>query len=94
MLGTGVAWDVGPGEDAGDDSDCWAVHQGRGPIWWLWAINRGCLPYYSPSNMSTMRKKAREKEDFPLPVRPQIPIWKERNRYAEGPLEVAGSLWC
>lgn len=39
VLGMGVAWDVGPGEDAGDDSDCWAVHQGRGPIWWLWAIN-------------------------------------------------------
>lgn len=39
----------------------------------------GCWPY-SPSNMSTMRKKAREKEDFPLPVRPQIPICKERSR--------------
>lgn len=26
-----------------------------------------------PSNMSTMRKKAKEKEDFPLPVLPQIP---------------------
>lgn len=35
----------------------------------------GCPVFNSPSNMSTMRKKASEKEDFPLPVRPQIPIW-------------------
>lgn len=34
------------------------------------------LTHKSPSNISTIRKKAREKEDFPLPVRPQIPIWK------------------
>lgn len=26
-----------------------------------------------PSNMSTMRKNAKEKEDLPLPVLPQIP---------------------
>lgn len=26
--------------------------------------------------MSTMRKKAKEKDDFPLPVLPQIPTWK------------------
>lgn len=30
-----------------------------------------------PSNMSTMRKKAKEKEDLPLPVLPQIPTWKQ-----------------
>lgn len=27
----------------------------------------------SPSNMSTMLKKANDSEDLPLPVRPQIP---------------------
>lgn len=27
--------------------------------------------------MSTMRKKAKEKEDLPLPVLPQIPTWKQ-----------------
>lgn len=26
-----------------------------------------------PSNISTMRKKAKEKEDLPLPVLPQMP---------------------
>lgn len=39
-----------------------------------------CPTYDLPSNMSTMRKKAREKEDFPLPVRPQIPIWEKGGR--------------
>lgn len=57
----------------------------------------GCLLYNSPSNMSTMRKKAREKEDFPLPVRPQMPIWKERSSHAVG-TGAAGSregwLWA
>lgn len=28
--------------------------------------------------MSTMRKKARENEDLPLPVLPQIPTWKRK----------------
>jgi hypothetical protein len=32
----------------------------------------------SPSNMSTILKKARDKEDFPLPVRPQMPTWEEQ----------------
>lgn len=49
----------------------------------------GCLSYNSPSNMSTMRKKAREKEDFPLPVRPQIPIWRE-GRYTVVAVGYAG----
>lgn len=39
--------------------------------------------------MSTIRKKAREKEDFPLPVRPQIPIWKQRSRCVAVALECA-----
>ena len=39
--------------------------------------------------MSTMRKKAREKEDFPLPVRPQIPIWRE-GRYTVVAVGYAG----
>lgn len=57
----------------------------------------GCLSYNSPSNMSTMRKKAREKEDFPLPVRPQMPIWKEKSSHTVG-TGAAGScegwLWA
>lgn len=42
--------------------------------------------------MSTMRKKAREKEDFPLPVRPQIPIWREDEAHCEY-LGLAGIFW-
>lgn len=57
--------------------------QGLRCTWWLWEYTE-CPLYNSPSNMSTMRKKAREKEDFPLPVRPQIPIWKEMSRHTVG----------
>lgn len=48
------------------------------------------LTHKSPSNISTIRKKAREKEDFPLPVRPQIPIWKQRSRSALWPWGMHG----
>lgn len=33
-----------------------------------------------PSKVSTILKNAREKEDFPLPVRPQIPICDTERR--------------
>ncbi len=31
-----------------------------------------------PSKTSTMLKKARDSEDFPLPVLPQMPTWDKR----------------
>lgn len=37
-----------------------------------------CDQEHLPSNMSTMRKKASEKEDLPLPVLPQIPTCGEK----------------
>ncbi len=32
-----------------------------------------------PSKTSTMLKKARDSEDFPLPVLPQMPTWDKKN---------------
>lgn len=36
-----------------------------------------------PSKISTMLKKAKDREDFPLPVRPQIPTWREEERHSD-----------
>lgn len=46
-----------------------------------WPIWKGVI---LPSKVSTILKNAREKEDFPLPVRPQIPICDTESRWTLG----------
>lgn len=93
LLGMGSVWDMGPSEEGRETviagppvmSEHTPARRSH-----LVAVGRCVvLPHLSPSNMSTIRKKAREKEDFPLPVRPQIPIWKERSRGVVGTLALA-----
>lgn len=45
---------------------------------------------HPPSKMSTMLKKASDRDDFPLPVRPQIPTYSGR-RQEEGGESGGGS---
>lgn len=69
----GLQGQLGDVDFVNDDPPCEGKRCFREPKGF--STDRG--PDVLPSNMSTMRKKAKEKEDLPLPVLPQIPTCQQ-----------------